>query len=173
MLSARRRGGRDTDISFSPPAIAARLTAAGVTNSFDNTSNDQRTQSVHISQTVNGVPGGAAAAAEGTKSGLASMGASVARAMQTMVGLTMREGCAADGRLGIGVDLRESVGSAPRQAVEQPPAHPSSRRWVLRGKGRHLAGGVRLAALIKEGRPLGIRRSSVRIFGTDSQRMGC
>ena len=45
--------------------------------------NDHRTQTVNISQTVNGVPGVASAAAEGAKSGLASMGASVAKANST------------------------------------------------------------------------------------------
>ncbi|KMO13355.1 hypothetical protein SQ03_22130 [Methylobacterium platani JCM 14648] len=48
-----------------------------------NTGNDQRTQSVTVNQTVNGVPGVASAAAEGAKSGLASMGASVAKANST------------------------------------------------------------------------------------------
>ncbi|TNC14923.1 phage tail tape measure protein [Methylobacterium terricola] len=59
--------------------------ATGVTNTINNTNtgNDQRTQSVTVNQTVNGVPGVASAAAEGAKSGLASMGASVAKANST------------------------------------------------------------------------------------------
>ena len=59
---------------------------AGVTNNYENTGNDQRTQSVHISQTVNGVPGVASAAAEGAKSGLASMGASIVKANTAATG---------------------------------------------------------------------------------------
>ena len=51
---------------------------SNITNNT-NVGNDQRTQSVHISQTVNGVPGVASAAAEGAKSALSSMGASVVK----------------------------------------------------------------------------------------------
>lgn len=54
---------------------------AAVTNS--NFGNDYRTQSVHISQTVSGVEGVAGAAANGAKSGLASMGPSIVKANPT------------------------------------------------------------------------------------------
>ena len=58
-----------------------------VTNNT-NTGNDQRTQSVTIQQTVNGVAGVASAAAEGTQRGLASMGASVVKGNLTSTGAT-------------------------------------------------------------------------------------
>lgn len=53
--------------------------AAGVTNNYENTGNDQRTQSVTVNQTVNGVPGVSASAAAGAKEGLASLGASIVK----------------------------------------------------------------------------------------------
>jgi len=59
---------------------AGAAKAAGVTNNYENTGNDQRMQSVHISQTVNGEAGVAASAAAGAKEGLASMGPSVVKA---------------------------------------------------------------------------------------------
>jgi TP901 family phage tail tape measure protein len=53
---------------------------AGTTITNTNTGNDQRTQSVTVNQTVNGVAGVAASAAAGAKEGLASMGASIVKA---------------------------------------------------------------------------------------------
>lgn len=60
-------------------------TTNNITNN-ENTGNDQRTQSVHISQTINGIPGVASAAAEGAKSGLSSLGASIAKSSSTPTG---------------------------------------------------------------------------------------
>lgn len=57
--------------------------AAGVTNTYENTGNDQRTQNVTVNQTVNGVPGVAASAAAGVKDALRSMGPSIVKANPT------------------------------------------------------------------------------------------
>lgn len=59
---------------------AGAAKAAGVTNNYENTGNDQRTQNVTVQQTVNGVSGVAASAAAGAKEGLASMGPSLVKA---------------------------------------------------------------------------------------------
>lgn len=62
--------------------------SAGVTNNYENTGNDQRTQNVTVNQTVNGVPGVAASAAAGAKEGLASMGASIVKGNSIATGVS-------------------------------------------------------------------------------------
>lgn len=63
-----------------------RETATSNITNNTNTGNDQRTQSVVVNQTVNGVPGVASAAAAGAKDGLSSMGASIVKGNSAATG---------------------------------------------------------------------------------------
>ena len=74
-------GGQGKGASWANQGVK-ETTTQHITHMTD-VGNDHRTQSVHIAQTVNGVPGVASAAAEGAKSGLASMGASIAKTNTT------------------------------------------------------------------------------------------
>lgn len=64
---------------------SAAQTTQNITNNT-NVGNDQRTQSVTVHQTVNGVPGVAQAAAQGTMNALSSIGPSVAKTNLTPTG---------------------------------------------------------------------------------------
>ncbi|SOR30288.1 protein of unknown function [Methylorubrum extorquens] len=64
---------------------SASQTVQNITNNT-NTGNDQRQQSVTVNQTVNGVPGVAQAAAQGTMNALSSLGPSITKTNLTPTG---------------------------------------------------------------------------------------